>query len=192
MIKGINCIIIHGCPDDEEKAMNPETRTYDKHWMPWLKSKLIANGINTEIPLMPEPWQPNYKAYKKVFEKYLVKENTILVGTSCGCAFLVRWLGETKQPIKKLILVAPWNIPEDENDEVRKQFYTYPIDETIKLRVQEIIMFTSNNESEDGKKSLQIFHEALGGRIVDLPNHGHYLFSQMGTEEFSELLAEIA
>lgn len=27
-------IIIHGCPSNVEKAMNPETRTYDKHWIP--------------------------------------------------------------------------------------------------------------------------------------------------------------
>ena len=42
-----NCIIIHGCPSDAEKAMNPETRTYDKHWIPWLKktkSYCIGDG----------------------------------------------------------------------------------------------------------------------------------------------------
>lgn len=42
-----NCIIIHGCPSDEEKAMDAATRTYDKHWMPWLKNQLIALGIET-------------------------------------------------------------------------------------------------------------------------------------------------
>jgi len=30
----MNCIIIHGCPTDVEKAMSPEKRTYDKHWIP--------------------------------------------------------------------------------------------------------------------------------------------------------------
>ena len=40
-IKKSNCIIIHGCPSNVEKAMNPETRTYDKHWIPWLKQNLI-------------------------------------------------------------------------------------------------------------------------------------------------------
>ena len=56
-----NCIIIHGCPSDIEKAMNPETRTYDKHWIPWSKRNLIALGIETETPLMPDPWKPNYQ-----------------------------------------------------------------------------------------------------------------------------------
>ena len=120
------CIIIHGCPSDVKKAMNLETRTYDKHWIPWLKQNPIASGIKTETPLMPDPWEPNYQKFKAEFEKYSVVENTILVGHSCGCAFLVKWLGETKRKISKLILVAPWKIP-DKDDDFRKEFYIWNI-----------------------------------------------------------------
>jgi predicted alpha/beta hydrolase family esterase len=179
-------IIIHGCPDKEEER-SPESRTYDKHWISWLKKELISQDIETETPLMPEPWAPDYEKFREEFEKYKVTENTILIGHSCGCAFLVRWLGDTKKKISKLILVAPWKIP-DENDEARIKFYTYPIDETIKERVREIIMFTADNEEDDGKKSLQIFHDALGGKIIELKGRGHYTFSSMGTTEFPELL----
>ena len=84
---------------------------------------------------MPEPWKPDYEKFKKEFEKYKVDENTILVGHSCGCAFLVRWLGETKKKIYKLILVAPWKIPK-KNDEARQKFYVYNIDKTIHSRVE--------------------------------------------------------
>lgn len=183
----INCIIIHGCPADEEKAMDPETRTYDKHWLPWTREQLNARGIKTEMPLMPEPWAPDYEKFKKEFEKYAVSENTILIGTSCGCAFLVRWLGETQQKIKKLILVAPWKFP-DQNKEMQKDFYIYPIDGEIKNRIGEIVMFTADNEAEAGKKSLQIFHAALGGEIIELKGRGHYLLRDMGTVEFPELI----
>lgn len=189
-IKQINCIIIHGCPSNVEKAMDPATRTYDKHWIPWTKKELIRNGIKTETPLMPSPWYPDYEKFKKEFEKYPVDEGTILIGHSCGCAFLVRWLGETKRKIFKLILVAPWKIP-DKNDEFRKRFYTYSIDKTIKNRTQEIVMFTADNEEDDGKKSLKIFHKALGGKIVELRGRGHYTLNDMGTESFPELLKEI-
>ena len=126
-----NAIIIHGCPSNAEKAMNPETRTYDKHWIPWLKRELAGRGIKAEAPLMPNPWQPVYEDFKKEFEKYPVSEDTILVSHSCGCAFLVRWLGDSKQKIDKLVLVAPWKIP-DKDDDFREAFYEYPIDETIK------------------------------------------------------------
>jgi predicted alpha/beta hydrolase family esterase len=180
-------IIIHGCSSDAEKAMNQETRTYDKHWIPWIKEKLTKKGIKVETPLMPEPWYPNYEKFKAEFEKYEVAEDAILIGHSCGCAFLVRWLGETKQKVAKLILVAPWKIP-DEGDEARQKFYIYPIDETIKERVGKIVMFTADNEENDGKESLNIFHQALDGEVIELKGHGHYTTGDMGTIEFLELL----
>jgi len=182
-----NCIIIHGCPSSKEKAMDPATRTYDKHWIPWTKQQLIAKGIPTETPLLPEPWEPNYELFKAEFERYPVTEDTILIGHSCGTTFLVRWLGETKQKVAKLILVGPWKITDKDTPE-RKEFYESPIDKTIPSRVKEIIMFTSDNEREDGKKSVKIIHAALGGKIINLPNHGHYLQKDMGTTEFPELI----
>ena len=188
--KELNCIVIHGCPKNIEKAMSPETRTYDKHWIPWIKRELIANGIKTETPLMPTPWEPDYERFKKKFAKYNINDNTILIGHSCGCAFLVRWLGETKKRINKLILVAPWKIP-DKNNKFRKEFYEYTVDKMIKSRVKDIIMFTSDDEEEDGKKSLKIFYDALGGKVIELKGRGHYTLGDMGTEEFPELLEKI-
>lgn len=179
-----NCIIIHGCPSDNTDP------SYNKHRIPWLKNELINNSIPTETPLMPSPWQPVYEDYKKEFEKYPVNEDSILIGHSCGCAFLVRWLGETKQKINKLILVAPRKI-NDEGDDFREAFYGYPIDESIKERVKEIVMFTANDEDTEGKESLQIFHDAIWGKIIELKQHGHYLLGDMGTEKFPELLKEI-
>ena len=184
----INCIIIHGCPSRSEN--DPEKRTYDKHWIPWIKKELEKKGIKTIIPLMPEPWKPNYSSFKKELEKYKVTINTILVGHSCGCAFLVRWLGDTKRKIKKLILIAPWKVS-NERDRKRKEFYYYPIDKTIKLRIEEIIIFTADDEEEDGKKSAKIFHEALGGKMIELKGRGHYTLGDMGTQKFPELLNAI-
>ena len=173
-----------------EKAMNPETRTHDKHWIPWIKKELLARGIKVETPLMPNSWAPNYEAFKTEFEKYPVNENTIIIGHSCGCAFLVRWLGDSKKKIKKLILVAPWKIP-DGSDRARIDFYTYPIDDGIKTRAEGVVIFTSNDEEEDGKKSVKIFHDSLGGKIISLKNHGHYTMGDMGTDTFPELLEEV-
>ena len=173
-----NCIIVHGKADN--KKDNPV-----KHWILWTKKELEKNKIKTFVPLMPTPWKPNYNSWKKEFEKLNISEEDILIGHSCGCAFLVRWLGDTKKKIKKLILVAPWKIPETDNE---KEFYNYKIDKTIKTRVNEIIIFTSNDEEEDGKKSARIFHNAFGGKLIELKNHGHYTEEDMGTGEFLEIL----
>ncbi len=183
-------IIVHGCPSNVEKAMNLETRTYDKHWMPWTKATLEERGYTVKTPLMPNPWSPDYSAFRAEFEKHIVSEKDILIGHSCGGAFLVRWLGDTKQKISKLILVAPWKIP-DAGDKFREEYYGYEIDRTIPDRVGKIIIFTSNNEEDDGKRSVKIFHDALGGKVIDLKEKGHYTFDDMGTEEFPELLQEI-
>lgn len=189
-MKNSNCIIIHGCPSNAEKAMNPETRTYDKHWIPWTKSMLTMIGIPTETPLMPNPWEPSYEEFKAEFEKQEVNENTILIGHSCGTTFLLRWLGESKQKVAKLILVGPWAIADKDND-ARRAFYEHPIDPSMQERVGEIIYFTSDNEHPDGLKSLQIIHDVIGGKINDLPGRGHYIMRDMGTVEFPELIEEI-
>ena len=186
----MNCIIIHGCPSNVEKAMDEKTRTYDKHWIPWIKKQLQEKEIEVETPLMPEPWQPDFNKFKKEFEKYKVTKDTILIGHSCGCTFLVRWLGESKQKIKKLILVAPWKI-EAGTSELKKAFYTSPIDESIKERVNKIVMFTADDEEKDGKKGLKMFHGALGGEVIELKGHGHFTLGDMGTKKFPELLNKI-
>ncbi len=186
-----NCIIIHGCPPNSEELINiNDPGSYHKHWIPYIKKNLILKGIDTETPMMPTPWEPDYDAYKKEFEKYLINENTILIGHSCGCAFLVRWLGESKKKIKELILVAPWKIPK-KDDSIKEKFYTFPIDETIKSRVQKIVIFTSDNEVENGKKSLDMYKEALGGKIIELKGRGHYVSYYLANEKFPELLTEI-
>lgn len=170
--------------------MDISTRTYDKHWIPWAKKELVSKHIKVDTPIMPEPWEPDYNKFKKEFEKYHVDSNTVLIGHSCGCSFLVRWLGETKKKINKLILVAPWKIAK-KSDPFRKLFYEFPIDKTIKSRVKEIIMFTADDEERDGKKGLELYHNSLGGKIIELKSHGHYTLGDMGTEKFPELIYEI-
>ena len=186
----INCLIIHGCPGTEEASRDYENRGWEKHWIPWVKEQLISQGISVINPSMPKPWSPNYLAFKEEFEKYPVNGDSVLIGHSCGSAFLVRWLGDSKQKVAKLILVAPWKIP-GEGNATRLDFYNYLIDTSVKDRVGEIIMFTADDEEPEGKESLKIFKAALGGRVISLENHGHYTVEDMGTNEFPELVAEI-
>lgn len=186
----MNCIIIHGCPSNVEKAMDPDKRTYDKHWIPWIKRELEKKRIKVIVPLMPEPWGPNYETWKKIMDKLDINQNDILVGHSCGGGFLVRYLGDTKKKAKKLILVAPSIIHSGEykplNDLLR-----FEINPEVKNLVNEIVIFVSNDDSKGILKSVEIFSKRLGGEVIELKGHGHYTMGDMGTEEFPELLKEV-
>lgn len=181
-----NCVIVHGCPSDVEKAMNPKTRTYDKHWLPWIKKELEKKGIATFVPLMPKPWNPNYLNWKEKFDKEKVDGGTILIGHSCGCAFLIRWLGETKRKVKKLILVAPAKIIEEDNQDI-KDFYDFNIDKNISKLTSEIIIFISNDKPRI-VKAANLYSKELNSKIIKLKDKGHFVFDDMGTDEFPELL----
>ena len=178
-----NCVIIHGSPND---SLDDE---FDKHWMPWIQKELELHGIRTVVPRMPNPSEPSYEAYKREFQKNKIGKNTILIGHSRGCAFLVRWLGETKQNVEKLILVAPYKLVVGDN-KFKKDFSDFEIDESIHDRAEEIIIFTSDDEEKAGKDSVKIYHSALGGKIIELKGRGHYTRVDMGTERFPELLDE--
>ena len=184
-------IIIHGCPSNVEKAMDEKARTYDKHWIPWIKNELYKKDIESFTPLMPEPWKPIYEKWKKEFDKFNIYEEDILIGHSCGCAFLVRYLNETKKKIKKLILVAPWKIPDKEFTKEENDLYDFEISKDLKNNIKQTIIFTSNDEEKDGKESAKIFKENLNGKLIELKNHGHFTIGDMRTEEFPELLKKI-
>ena len=49
----------------------------------------------------------------------------------------------------------------------------------------------TDDEEVEGKESVALFHEALGGEMIELKNHGHYVLGHMGTEEFPELIEQI-
>ena len=54
-----------------------------------------------------------------------------------------------------------------------------------------MVIFTSDDEEEEGKESVTIFHSALGGEVIELKSHGHFTTESMGTEEFEELLGVV-
>lgn len=184
---GVNkrVIIVHGGPLNTLESDPHELHTY--WWFPWVKAELERRGIETIVPPMPHPWNPIYAEYKKEFEKLFVDENTIVIGHSRGCAFLVRWLGETKRHVQKLIMVAPSFIPSG-NNEFKKAFYAFDIDATIKERVKRRVIFTSDTEGVEGKRSASIINEKLNCEVISLKNHGHYISEEMGGNTFPELI----
>ncbi len=177
-------IILHGCPPNQQ-SVTPQTN----RWMNWLADKLSVLGYDAIAPDLPLSWKPQYVDWKREFEKHPVTHNTLLIGHSCGAAFLVRWLLDVKKKVKKLILVAPAKISESESDS-RKDLYSFQLVTDVSDIADEIVIFTSNDLPHH-LKSLEIYKKALNPRIIKLENKIHFLYSQMKTNEFPELLEEV-
>lgn len=177
-------IILHGCPPSQQMVTPNENR-----WMDWLAEKLTEKGFSAVAPDMPTPWNPQYSEWRSEFEKFKVTQHSLLVGHSCGAAFLVRWLLETKTKVKKLILVAPAKIPENELD-TRKDLYYFDLPKDASYIADEIVIFTSNDFPHH-LKSLELYKQSLKPRIVELKNKFHFLYFQMKTNELPELLEEV-
>ncbi len=176
-------LIVHGCPHSPDNVI-----PHNKRWMNWLEGKLKERGFNAIAPDMPTPWEPKYEIWKKVFDQYPITENTMLIGHSCGGAFLVRWLLDTQKRVKKLILVAPAKIPEL-NDK-KKDLYNFELPQDASKIAHEIVIFISNDR-ERLMKSFELYKEALKPRVIRLENKGHFFIYTMLTNQFPELLEEV-
>lgn len=93
----------------EKKEYNPYK--VKKSWRDWIAWALSENFEVFE-PVMPAKANAKYRAWKIWFEKvfpYLNKEKLILVWSSLGWIFLVKYLSENNFPknIDELHLVAP-------------------------------------------------------------------------------------
>ena len=183
-----NCIIVHGGPLTEIPEKFP--RLHELYWQPWVKNELVTRGIPCETPAMPDPWLPRYEHWKEELGKYSINEETVLVGHSRGVAFLIRWLGDTKHKIHKLIMVAP-NLSTESINLSLQDFYFFDIDSTIQTQASERIIFTSENDDLENIESAQLLARKLNCKVVNLKNHGHYITEEMGGDEFPELLQEI-
>lgn len=113
-----NAILIHGWPGKEEYFDPNIPSPSNSHWFPWVQHQLLLKKIEAQTPEMPKAYEPNYEAWKEMFERFEINENSILIGHSCGGGFLTRWLSENDVRVGKVALVAPWldPLPEKEID----------------------------------------------------------------------------
>lgn len=185
-----NVLILHGCCSKEEFFDESIPSSSNSHWLPWVQKKLITIGIPAHTPEMPQAYDPEYENWKHVFERFTIDDETLLVGHSCGAGFLLRWLGETKKHLSKLILVAPWL----DLTGKRGGFLDFKIDRSIGTRVNEVhVLFSSNDKVDGVKESAEIVCRAFAkAKLHDLRDKGHFTSQEMKTAAFPELLKLIA
>lgn len=184
-----NVIIVHGSNESEQEAKTGGVEN-TRHWHPWLKKELEKGGVLVSGELYPRDWAPEYNVWKTVFEKNKINQNTILIGHSAGCAFILRWLMESKKKVNKVILVAPY-LKDDGIANWLKPFVDFNFDKAINEFCKEIIIFYDAADMAGIVESVKLAKEKFSPKIIALKNYGHFTLEDMGTEEFPELLEEI-
>lgn len=187
-----NAIIFHGRPDKDEYYDLGYPAQSNGHWIPWLQKQLQAKDIFTQTPEVPMSFRPNYKTWKKEFERFDIGPETILVGHSCGGGFLVRWLSENKNiKVGKVVLVAPWINPEDNPASETGDFFHFEIDPNIVTRVNGLVMFLSDDDEGTIQTTAKILKDKIAGlKVKDFQGYGHFTEGSMKTTKFPELLEE--
>lgn len=166
---------------------------------PWLKRELEAHGFEVEVPAMPDAGYPRLESWLLGLQEAINSpdQNTIIVGHSLGGNIALRYVEQVPEGtvIGKLILVAPAidEIRElsDEEKIIFKPWREMPFDfDKIKRSAKEIISYFSDNDRWIPLETGKIIQDRLGGKVIIVPDKGHFGDDE-GVTEFMELRDEI-
>ena len=178
-------IILHGKPSKEGYFNPARDSQSNSHWIPWIQQQLLVNGILAQTPELPEPYEPVYEEWKKVFEKFDIDEDTALVGHSCGGGFLARWLSENKAKVGKVVLVAPWLDPDHQ---LHTDFFNFEPSAEVPGQTGGLTILVSSDDDADIQASVgTLVAKWPDAQVVKTEGKGHFTLGDMGTREFPEL-----
>jgi len=182
-----NAIILHGLPSREEYYDPAYPSASNSHWLPWLQKHLMINGIKADTPEIPHVYDAGYNVFVREVERFDITPETSLIGHSMGAGFWVRYLCEHSEiAVDKVVLVAPWlNLDHEYNTD----FFDFEIDPQLTSRINQCIIFNSDNDGRAMQESAQYLKAKLPGVVVrDFHGYGHFTLGSMETNAFPELL----
>lgn len=185
-----NAIILHGFSSKSKYYSEDYPSGSNSHWLPWLQKHLLMNDIKADTPEIPNVYEPKYEVFVKEVERFDITPETTLVGHSMGAGFWVRYL--TEHPalkVDKVVLVAPWLNLDHKYD---FDFLDFNIDQAITQRVNQFILFSSDNDSAEVQDTVELLKQKLpDAKVKDFHEYGHFTLHSMKTDAFPELLEAI-
>ncbi len=154
----------------------------ENNWMGWTKKRLEEKGYIVICPIVADAWKATWEEWKTEIDKCAIDEHTILVGLSAGAYALLRWLGESGQKIKKLVLVAPASgmLLRDKDRDFgpsEKEFYEYEITSALQSQIQDgTTIFVSKDDWPAILQSAEMYQNLLNAKVIKLENFGHFSF----------------
>jgi len=166
-----------------------------ENWFPWLQDKLKEKGVETIIPQFPTPEGQSLEAWLEVLKEYetQIDANTILIGHSLGCIFLLRLLERRNEPIKAAIFVAaPIGVKPIKNWDGDSAFsggFQFDWDR-IRANAGRFIAYHSDDDPYVGLGNGQELARQLGVELTFIPNSGHFNASA-GYTKFDKLFENV-
>ena len=166
----------------------------EENWLPWLKNELEKLGYTVYVPKFPTPEGQILDNWLNVFEEYkrYLDTSSIIIGHSCGVAFILNLLERINHPIKAAFLVAgSVGLLHNEFDKVSSTFTDKPFNwEKIRNNCKKFYVFHSDNDPYVPLKHGEELAKNLGVKLILVKNAGH--FNEMaGYTKFDLLLEKI-
>ncbi len=177
--------IIHGWSGSPEEG-----------WFPWLKTELVNNGFQVEVPTMPNTDEPEIQAWVSYLSLLVgeVDEETFFVGHSIGCQTIIRFL-ETLPENSKIggcVFVGGWfelmNLETEEELSIAKPWLERPIDfSKVKSHNSNFTAIFSDDDPVVPLNNKELFESNLNAKTIIEHNKGHFSGSD-GITEVPEVL----
>lgn len=166
----------------------------DENWFPWLREELTKLGYEVIAPTFPTPEEQSLENWRKVFEDYKdqLDKNTIMIGHSLGCPFILNVLQKTNTKIKAIYLVAGFHTLLDQPiDEINKTFVEEGFDWVkIKSNCNRVVMFSGSDDKYIKREIADELAKNLDAEYEVINNGGH-LNATAGYTKFEKLLEKI-
>ena len=173
-------IIIHGAYGSPEE-----------NWIPWLKKELEKSGYKVITPKFPTPEGQNLENWRSIFKENL-DENTILIGHSIGCAFILDILENTNQKIDAVYLISAFisSLNNPEFDDINNTFYKEFNWGKIKENCPRFTQFHSDNDPYVPIEKAEEVKNKINSELIIIKNAGHFN-EAAGYKKFEELKEKI-
>ena len=179
----VNVFLFHGAYGNGEE-----------NWFPWLKEQLQSVGGVVYVPRFPTPEGQSLDNWMEVFKRFekFVDSDTIFVGHSIGCAFVLDVLEKLKKRIRAAYLIAPFinDLPDPKNEvnHINCTFYKKKFDwHAIKNGCPEFHAIASDNDPYVPPKDAEKVSKALGVELTIIEGAGHFN-KKAGYTQFPQLL----
>jgi len=150
-----------------------------ENWFPWLKKELQHLNHNVSVPDFPNSENPKLQEWIDTYSKLdnLFDENSIFIGHSLGCPFLINVLQQRSKPVKATVLVAGFTglLSDREVNTKVADFSDKTFNwDLIQQRSRSFYVIHSNNDPHVPLEKAEELAKNLRTEVRLIPNSGHF------------------